>query len=664
MGDDPKADGERSLDIPTMTGQGRTSPSAPPRGSRLGPGAFIEAGSGSRYEILEELGRGGMAEVYRARRTNPRGFVLEVALKRLLGELGTDEGWERMFLNEVEISKHLSHPGIAHAHDLEEIDGRLYLVLEFVDGVSMKRILRAATEQRRSLPLGFVCHVGACVAEALHHAHTLVGPDGAPLGIVHRDVSGSNVMVTRDGIPKLLDFGVAYARLQNRDRTATGEVRGTYAYLSPEQAAAGRAAAGQVDGRADLFGLGLLLVELLTGERVFKGEDGYIVCKAIAECSRARVQQATLGLPRDIQRVCRRLLEKDPSGRFQSGEELARELRAILAERDPSYGARECAADLQALGLVSSRGDKPGRPTRASGVTRRKGLASRSVAVAAALVVGLGAGATGVLLATRRTGAAGQVEAIADARPRTPVDAELGSRGSPIEEEATAAAAPGPAPEQAAPSTSRAAPTTAPPALEARRASIPLEAPRTAGSAPARTKRSTTPKERPAPVLGMDARQEPPVDVSDRGGQAPGEPEPPPPAPRSATHGALIRFADRGIVANAAATLPRGTILRVRLGSAVRGTAGSTVEAMLTEDIVSKGSVVVPKGSVVVCWTGSSENGRLALACDGARDGERSLVFSAIALGDGDRSGLRLVEGVVPAGTSFTVYVTASAVLE
>ncbi len=229
--------------------------------------------------------------------TRPTGFTSEVALKGLLEGLEERQSSARLFQYEAEVSGYLSHPNIARASDLERIQGRLYLVLEYVDGVSLRSVIHAAAERKEPMPPEFACYVCGALADALGYAHALPGRDGKPLGIVHRDVSPSNVMVTRKGIPKLLDFGIAFARVPDRDRTATGVVLGTYSYLSPEQAASGQAARGEVDGRSDLFSLGLVLVELLTGKKVFRAEDEYLTAKAIAECSPARVNEATHELP-------------------------------------------------------------------------------------------------------------------------------------------------------------------------------------------------------------------------------------------------------------------------------------------------------------------------------------------------------------------------------
>src|SRR6266568_1728072 len=199
----------------------------------LRPGEELElGGEAARYEIVRSLGKGGMAEVFLGRRLGPSGFVREVALKCILAGMEVDERARRAFLCEAQLASKLRHPNIAEAYDLAQLGDRYYLVLEYVDGVTAKAVLQAARREHRRLSVAFCCHVVASVAEALHHAHALAGEGGEPLGIVHRDVTASNVMISRSGAVKLLDFGIAYARLERRERTRTGTLKGTFVYFS------------------------------------------------------------------------------------------------------------------------------------------------------------------------------------------------------------------------------------------------------------------------------------------------------------------------------------------------------------------------------------------------------------------------------------------------
>ncbi len=609
----------------------------------------VEMGStGARYEIGRKLGRGGMADVFFARRITAGGFGKDVALKCVTEDFEPHEPFRRMFLNEARLASHLHHHGIAEAHDLEEIGGRVYLVLEFIDGVSVRDMIRGAAARNTRIPLECACYIAACVAEALHHAHTLRGPDSEPLGVVHRDVSGSNVMVTKTGVPKLLDFGIAFARMQGRDRTGTGRVRGTYAYLSPEQAA-GR----NVDCRSDLFSLALLLAEMLTGERVFDRGDDVLTAQAIEECSAARVVEATRELPSSLQRICRRALAKDPTARFQSGDELAHALRDVLAEIASVYGASECAGDLVGLGLVPGNADRA-QSRSAPGRHRRR--ARVGISWIAALVVGAAVGAAAIWLVPRFAPAPKLTSQARESVTPSPDGTVTSAPAVPTR------AADAPTKSDIVPSrgtsTSTLTPTVDPgevqPLLDSsaivrkRRAAkhnTPLSAPiRSVGRSPAGRPVDTTP-----------ATHSIATPTPDEASQAP---------PRGAKRSAHVGFADRGTVANAAETLPRGTFVRVKLPGALDARPGSPVEALVTEDVLNDGSILVPRGSVVRCRTGGVAIDRVALSCDSLKAGARSWTFSALALGDGDRPGLRVDEGSVAQGTEFVVFVTESAVLE
>src|SRR3954469_1992764 len=314
-------------------------------GGALRPGDSVELGAeATRYEIVRSLGTGGMAEVFLVRRLGAAGFARPVALKCILTGLDVDESTRRAFVYEAQLVSKLRHPNIAEAYDFAFVGDRYYLVLEYVDGVTVRRVLRAARAAERRLSEGFCCHVAASVAEALHHAHTLVGEDRKPLGIVHRDVTAMNVMVARSGAVKLLDFGVALARLEGRERTRTGQFRGTFVYASPEQAQG-----EQLDGRSDLFSLAVVLLEMLTGVRVFDAETDIGTMRKITECSQEDVRAATAGLPRELAAICRKALARDPGDRYQDGAAFSRALREYLTGRGITYGPSDSAEELQSL---------------------------------------------------------------------------------------------------------------------------------------------------------------------------------------------------------------------------------------------------------------------------------------------------------------------------
>jgi serine/threonine-protein kinase len=213
------------------------------------------------YELVRRIATGGMAEVYEARRPGPRGFAKRVALKRILPQLAMDDRLVRMFCAEARVHAALAHPNLVSVLDFGEAQGELYLVLEYVDGVSLSDVLNAVTARRRAVDLGPALYVAREVALGLAYAHEYRDENDAPLGVVHRDVAPNNILLGRAGEVKLTDFGIVQSAWCDV-RTAPGELRGKVGYAAPEQAL------GQgAEPRSDLFSLGVVLAEMLLGRR-------------------------------------------------------------------------------------------------------------------------------------------------------------------------------------------------------------------------------------------------------------------------------------------------------------------------------------------------------------------------------------------------------------
>lgn len=277
---------------------------------RLAAPSFAQVG---RYAIVRRLAVGGMAEVYLARVRGPHGFARQVVLKRIRPELARTGQYQRMFAGEARIAAHLHHVNIAQVIDVGEEDGEPFLVMEYVEGRDVHALLADAGE--RGLPVHVAVAIALGVAAGLDHAHERRDADGRPLGIVHRDVSPSNVMVGFDGNVKLLDFGVAKAQ-GARDVTRAGTVKGKAEYMSPEQAL-GLA----VDRKSDLFSLGTMLYELLVGVRPF--DDGPVLVPP----GRRRD-----GIPPALDALVIRLLAHEAARRPASAEEVSTALDAIARD--------------------------------------------------------------------------------------------------------------------------------------------------------------------------------------------------------------------------------------------------------------------------------------------------------------------------------------------
>src|SRR5450755_3328143 len=217
------------------------------------------------YELVERVATGGMAEVYLARRAGPHGFQKVVAVKRILPQLAKDTDFVAMFVDEARVCARLSHPNIVQVFDFGEEGGELYMAMEYVDGTTGARLIRAAAAKGEELPLDVCLHLALSVLRGLEYAHSARDEDGKPLSLVHRDVSPGNVLIDRSGAVKLTDFGIARAAVIER-RTDAGQLKGKLGYMSPEQVV-GR----ELDARSDLFTLGIVLAEMITLRPLFSG---------------------------------------------------------------------------------------------------------------------------------------------------------------------------------------------------------------------------------------------------------------------------------------------------------------------------------------------------------------------------------------------------------
>jgi serine/threonine protein kinase len=276
------------------------------------------------YEVEARIGRGGMAEVFLARVVGGPRAGEPVALKRLLPALADDPTYAALLGREARLAAQLSHPAVVQVLEAGVEQGFPYIVMEYVDGRDVARLLFACVARRIALPLDFALYVAHVLAEALDHAHRARGADGQPLGIVHCDVSPSNVFVSRRGEVKLGDFGVARAAGDARGRFAFGKVR----YLSPEQLRG-----EPVGPRTDVFGVGAVLSELLTGAPAFPGSDPEEVARRIVAGPRRAPSADRRDVSPAVDAIVLRAL--DPADRYPSAAELAADL---AAHYDPSVG--------------------------------------------------------------------------------------------------------------------------------------------------------------------------------------------------------------------------------------------------------------------------------------------------------------------------------------
>ncbi|MDF1565998.1 MAG: protein kinase [Deltaproteobacteria bacterium] len=292
-----------------------------------------------QYELLSRIAHGGMAEIFLAKRRGPGGFDKRVVIKRVLPHLTENENFVRMFLDEARLVSRLSHPNIIQIFDFGVIDGIYFLCMEHLDGEDLATVLRVLRDRGELMPPQVAASILSAACDGMHYAHTLVDEEGQPLRIVHRDLSPSNLFLTLQGAVKVLDFGVAQMEGKLVE-TQSGVVKGKFAYLSPEQALG-----NELDLRSDVFALGLILHEALTGQKVFKRATEAATLRAVLEEPIEHPRKLREDLPEELNRIVMKALARSPLDRWQS----AQEMRTALDEFLSSRGSVPAAAQLQAF---------------------------------------------------------------------------------------------------------------------------------------------------------------------------------------------------------------------------------------------------------------------------------------------------------------------------
>jgi len=296
-----------------------------------------------KYELLRKLATGGMGQIFLARPAGSTGLSRLLVVKRLLPHLATDRSFLNMFLDEAKIASRLDHPNIVRIHELGQAQGSHFLVMDYVAGEDLRTMTDFAAAVAKPMPLGVALRIVADAALGLHHAHQAKDGKGRPLGLVHRDVSPPNILVGFDGATKLIDFGVAKAagRLQE---TATGFLKGKYPYMSPEQIDA-----RPVDQRSDVFSLGVILWELCTRQRLFKGSNELTTARLVSDCSVPPPQRVNRDLPKEIDRVILKALQRNRDLRYPDASALRAAVEEFIAARGLAGTQADASAYLHSL---------------------------------------------------------------------------------------------------------------------------------------------------------------------------------------------------------------------------------------------------------------------------------------------------------------------------
>jgi len=312
-----------------------------------------------QYKIAEELGRGGMGTVYRARQVS---LNRDVALKILPSHLALDPTGVERFRREAMAVAQLAHPNIVQVYEVGEFDGQYYMAMEFVDGLDLKELLAALRAHDQRMPEHLALYVLVEVAKALAYAHERKGPDGTPLGIVHRDVSPANLLLSNDGQVKLTDFGVAKAAAR-LTLSLPGTLHGKVYYMSPEQVTG-----LDVDARSDIFSLGVVAYEILCGQRPFEGDSEVAVIDAVRRCVPRPLREIAPWVSPSLEALVERALERDPDRRYPTMHEFEQALTTYMLEAHTIVSAR-AMADFVAQVQKDRPSSTPGsarRPTSAA----------------------------------------------------------------------------------------------------------------------------------------------------------------------------------------------------------------------------------------------------------------------------------------------------------
>lgn len=327
--------------------------------------AASEARAQSSYKVSERLESGGMAEVFRGESFSVAGFKKQVAIKRVLPHLAANEKFIRMFLDEARLSARLSHANIVQVFDIGHVENTYFIVMEYIDGVNLKSVVEYLRGSRQPFPINLACHIAVKVCEGLFYAHNLTDSDGKHLNIVHRDISPPNVLISKNGEVKIVDFGLAKAA-HSVEKTEPGVVKGKFSYLAPETAMGQEA-----DPQADIFAVGIMLWEMLAGRKLFQGETDYQTVKLVQQATIPSVRALNPAVPEELEGVLRRALARDKSQRFATAEEFSDELATFLVRHRMKATSGELARVVHEV--VAARAEEKARTVTAGAASTSSG---------------------------------------------------------------------------------------------------------------------------------------------------------------------------------------------------------------------------------------------------------------------------------------------------
>jgi len=296
-----------------------------------------------RYRVIDRLAAGGMAEVFRAESAGLEGFKKKVAIKRVLPHLSEKKRFISMFLDEARLSAYLSHSNCVQVFDIGVGDNTYFIVMEYVDGADLKVVMEWMRKSNRIFPVEHAVYIAVKICEGLSYAHELTDESGKSLAIIHRDMSPPNVLITKYGEVKIVDFGLAKASTQ-LEKSEPGIIKGKFSYLSPE------AATGQdVDIRTDLFAVGVILWEMLAGRKLFQGESDFETVRLVQKAEIPPIDQFHPNVNATLRAIIAKGLARDPAHRYQTARDFGRELTTWLFATATTVGAFDIANMVQSV---------------------------------------------------------------------------------------------------------------------------------------------------------------------------------------------------------------------------------------------------------------------------------------------------------------------------
>lgn len=289
--------------------------------------AEFQPESFGKYFLVDRIATGGMAEIFKAKAFSHGGFEQLLVIKRILAQLGENEDFVEMFIDEAKVSVALQHPNIIRIYDFGKLLSNYFIAMEWVNGKDLRNVLKKLARSRRALPVEFGTYIAIETCRGLDYAHRKTDLEGNPYGIVHRDVSPSNVLLSYEGEVKIADFGIAKAE-SNAYNTKDGVLKGKFEYMSPEQASG-----LEIDGRSDIFSLGIILHEMLTGRRLFKHTSETATLEAVKAAAVPVPSTLNDRISPELDRIVLRALARNRADRYQSPREMLEDLVASLGGR-------------------------------------------------------------------------------------------------------------------------------------------------------------------------------------------------------------------------------------------------------------------------------------------------------------------------------------------